>query len=132
MAVLPFILARLAPAVADFDRKWFPNAWLHWLWFLGMVLLLFVCCEVALLVTAPLGRNVPPFVTFSKTNVILSGIIGVLIAPIAEEIFWRGYVVDQLRKFTRSAVAILIQSLLFLCCRILVTRTHAGPHFRLF
>ena len=78
-----------------------------------MVLLLFVCCEVALLVTEPLGRNVPPFVTFSKTNVILSGIIGVLIGPIAEEIFWRGYVVDQLRKFTRSAVAILLQSLLF-------------------
>jgi hypothetical protein len=37
----------------------------------------------------------------------------VFIGPVAEEIFFRGYVLEQLRKLTRSGIALLIQSLLF-------------------
>jgi hypothetical protein len=37
----------------------------------------------------------------------------VFVGPVAEEIFFRGYVLEQLRKLTRSGIALLIQSLLF-------------------
>ncbi len=42
-AAVPFLLARIAPEAAGFDRQWFPRAWWHWAWFLGMVFLLLFC-----------------------------------------------------------------------------------------
>ena len=42
MACLPFVLARIAPTVAGFDRQWLPPVWSQWLWFPGLVLLLLI------------------------------------------------------------------------------------------
>ena len=47
MAALPFLLAKIAPRVADFDRQWLPSARLHWLWFAAMILLLLAVKEAA-------------------------------------------------------------------------------------
>ncbi|MFZ1934930.1 MAG: type II CAAX endopeptidase family protein [Thermoguttaceae bacterium] len=120
MATVPFLLARMAPSVASFNSNWFPRAWRQWLWFVGMVVLLFVCAVVSkpLADIVPL-RYTPPLLRPSFTpnctvgDVVLTGVIAVLLCPIAEEIFWRGYLLEQLRKVTYSSVALLIQSLLF-------------------
>lgn len=113
-ATVPFVLARVAPRAANFDTQWFPRAWSHWLWFLGMVFLLFVCRMIAAMLADPLGlRYYPTLVIPTAATVILTGIVVILIGPIAEEIFWRGYLLEQLRKLTRPAAALLIQSLLF-------------------
>ncbi len=114
MAITPLLLARIAPKAATFDTQWFPHAWLHWLWFLGMVLLVFVCRGLALRLAyfpeaAPYGMPEIP----TAATVIFAAVTAVLIGPIAEEIFWRGYLLEQLRKLTPSAIALLIQSLLF-------------------
>ncbi len=49
----------------------------------------------------------------NPTTIVIGGIIVILIGPIAEEIFWRGYFLEQLRKITYSSVALLIQAVLF-------------------
>jgi len=94
MATVPFLLVRMVPRVASFDRQWLPHAWSQWLWFVGMVVLLFVCGVIS----KPLANMVPlkytpPLLRPSFTpnctvgDVILYGILIVLLAPIAEELF---------------------------------------------
>lgn len=119
MVGVPFFLARLAPDVAGFDRQWLPSASSQWLWFLGMVLLLLtgggihgwlLSIQEDSLVSSLLSqimRDVAP------TTVILRGVVFVLFAPIAEEIFWRAYLLPQLGTLTRWPIALLIHSLLF-------------------
>lgn len=118
MAGLPFLLARTLPDAADFDRQWLPNAWTQWAWFLGMIFLIFFCGLLYAAVLTTLGFKPPvlvyPYIgIFTKTKIILYGFIIILIGPIAEEIFFRGYLLEQLRKLTSSSSAILIQSVIF-------------------
>jgi hypothetical protein len=40
-------------------------------------------------------------------------LLGILFYPAAEEIFWRAYILEQLRKLSHSAIALLIHSVLF-------------------
>jgi len=114
MATTPFVLARVAPRAASFETRWFPLAWSHWLWFVGLLFLVFVCRIAAALLVGPLAcRRYPTFELHTTTGVIVTGIAMIVVGPIAEEIFWRGYVLEQFRKLTRSAVALLVQSALF-------------------
>ncbi len=116
IACLPFLLARMAPRAAGFDTQWLPGSRRQWAWFLGMVLLLIVSkVLVAALAATFVGRPPPrPFSgPVTPTGVVFLGIAGIFIAPLAEEIFFRGYLLEQLRKLTRSGIALLIQSLLF-------------------
>ena len=116
IACLPFLLAKMAPKAAGFDTQWAPSSRWHWAWFLGMVVLLFFSRRLAYaLTTAIVGRIPPgPFIgPVTPTWIIFSGIVSVLIVPVAEEIFFRGYLLEQLRKLTRSGNALLIQSLIF-------------------
>ena len=79
-----------------------------------MVFLLFVCGIVAAILVRPLGlRPSPTFAMPTQASVILGGAVIVLIGPVAEEVFWRGYVLEQLRRLVRPAAALLIQSLFF-------------------
>jgi membrane protease YdiL (CAAX protease family) len=120
IACLPFLLARMAPAAADFDTQWLPRSRWHWGLFLGMIFLAFLSVGLlAALATAILGHAPPrPFTEpviwlVTPTRIVQMGISMVLVGPIAEEIFFRGYVLEQLRKLTRSSIALLIHSLLF-------------------
>ncbi len=119
MVAFPFFLARIAPTVAGFDKQWLPSARLHWLWFVGMVFLLLAVQELARWLMSFHGdwflRNVMSQIMRhdKPAIVVFSGVFTVLLGPIAEEIFWRGYVLEQLRKLTHWSVAILIQSSLF-------------------
>ncbi|MHB8972644.1 MAG: CPBP family glutamic-type intramembrane protease [Pirellulaceae bacterium] len=119
MAAVPFILVTIAPRLAGFDHQWLPSVRSQWLWFPGLVLLLLIVAGLHAwllsfrgdwwLVSArwPVMRDIAP------ANVVLLGIMLVLSAPIAEELFWRAYLLPQLMKLTRWPIALLIHSLLF-------------------
>lgn len=116
LACLPFLLARMAPKAAAFTIQWLPSSRWQWAWFLGMVVLLMVSkALVAALAAAIVGQRpqLPAVGPTTPIAIVFLGIVVVLIAPIAEEIFFRGFLLDQLRKLTRPSIALLIQSLLF-------------------
>ena len=106
----------MAPKAAWFDREWLPHSRWHWAWFIGMFLLLFVAkVLVAVLATAIVGRpSSPPFIgPVTPIGIVFLGIATIFVAPVAEEIFFRGYVLEQLTKLTRLGIALLIQAALF-------------------
>jgi membrane protease YdiL (CAAX protease family) len=116
LAGVPFLLARIAPKAAGFDTQWLPNRRRQWFWFLGMVLVLFVSRALVLaLAAATVGQPVPPPATTSPTpaRVLLLGTVIVFLGPLAEEVFFRGYLLEQFRKLVRPSNALLIQALLF-------------------
>ncbi|MCL4207981.1 MAG: CPBP family intramembrane metalloprotease [Pirellulaceae bacterium] len=116
LAGLPFLLARLAPRAAGFDAQWLPGARRQWAWFLGMVFLLFLSkAFVAALAATFLGRPTLPTTSgrITPIGVVFSAIVVVLIAPVAEEIFFRGYLLEQLRKLTHTGTSNLIQATVF-------------------
>lgn len=116
IAGLPFLLARVAPKAASFDTQWLPSSRWHWAWWVGMLFLLLVSTAlVAALAATIVGRPPPSPWTgpITPIGVVLHGIAIVLIGPVAEEILFRGYLLEQLRKLTRSGTALFIQSLLF-------------------
>jgi membrane protease YdiL (CAAX protease family) len=118
MVGLPFFLRAMFPAVADFDTQLLPSARSEWLSFLGMVVLL-VGMQVLGAWLWQLGRDsfeLPwsEFYAPEPRHVVVTwALIAILFGPIAEEIFWRAYFLDQLRKFMRSGFALFFQSVLF-------------------
>jgi membrane protease YdiL (CAAX protease family) len=116
LAGVPFFLARMAPKAAGFDAQWLPSSRRHWAWFFGMFFLLLASKAIlAALAAVTLGHPPPrPSIgPVTPIGIVFRGIAIVLIGPVAEEIFFRGYLLEQLRKLARSGVALLIHSLLF-------------------
>lgn len=117
MAGLPFFLARTAPTLAGFDRQWLPSIWSHWLWFLGMVFLLLIVGRIHgwlltfhkewLLIDALWQEAVTDCAPIS---VVLSAVVAILFAPIAEELFWRAFLLPQFNKLTVPPIALLLIS----------------------
>ena len=102
------------PAVAGFDTQLQPAARSEWLSFLGMVVLL-VAMGVAWTWLLHLGRDsidLPPdlYAPEPRHVVVIWALIAIVFGPIAEEIFWRAYLLDQFRKFMRGGIALFIQA----------------------
>ena len=118
MACLPFLLARMAPKAAGFDVQWLPISRWQWAWLVGLVFATILCPVFAAAVAAALvGHPTPTYLGYigpvAPKAIICQGIVLVLVVPLAEEIFFRGYVLEQLRKILWCSAAILTQSLLF-------------------
>ena len=115
IALFPFLLARLAPTAAGFDTQWLPSSRRHWIWFLGMLALSFVV-KLLVVALAFITIGVPPETTgtlSTPVEVIFEAVAAVVAAPLAEEIFFRGFLLEQLTKLMRSSAAVLAQSFLF-------------------
>jgi tetratricopeptide (TPR) repeat protein len=117
IACLPFLLARMVPKAASFRLQWLPRLRRHWIWFLGMLILAIgvsvLVCPVA---ACAEGYTWPPqliAIVFPATLDLEQVLLYILIGPIAEEIFYRAYVLGQLRKVTHWSIAIFIQSVDF-------------------
>jgi membrane protease YdiL (CAAX protease family) len=115
LAGMPFLLAKFAPRAAGFNTQWLPNSRRQWAWFVGMIILVIVSKLLVCMLAAATGPPPPSLFIgpVSPTGIVLSGIVIVFIGPIAEEIFFRGYVLEQLRKHAHSSIALLIHALLF-------------------
>jgi len=130
MAGLPLVLVRIAPEAAGFDRQWLPSARSHWGWFLGMILLLFLGGGIATWFSGfPTRAFYSSYGSIRPVMVLVSGIIMVFVAPIAEEIFWRAYFLEQLRRVTYTSVSLLSHSVLFALSHLRLL--HQGPVFLL-
>jgi membrane protease YdiL (CAAX protease family) len=119
-AVLPFALARGFPRVAAFDARWFPEAWWHWIACIGMVVVVIFGAGLGPWLAGRLGLWSPRFrISPTAHPIVTPGLIAfhataaIGLAPVGEELFWRGYVLDQLRKLMRSSAALVVQSVLF-------------------
>jgi membrane protease YdiL (CAAX protease family) len=119
MASIPLILMQMAPGAAGFDTQWFPKARLQWLWTLILVLLMFIAGSLAVKLTTYLNLGshrpyyVPTFTSFSRLTIALNGLLFLVVAPMAEEIFFRGYLLEQLRKLTHWSIALPIHAFVF-------------------
>jgi membrane protease YdiL (CAAX protease family) len=133
MASLPFLLARMAPRAADFDSQWLPKGWWQYLGILVLILLMFATGRLAgkLTICLNLGSHRPYFVpsltSFSRWTIAVTGLIMILATPVAEEIFWRGYVLDQLRKLTHWAIALPVHAFLFALAHFIMSTTVLLP-----
>jgi membrane protease YdiL (CAAX protease family) len=113
---LPFLLAKWAPKAAGFEIQWLPDSRRHWALLLGMVLLLLLVRVLLAALAATVMGSPPPRPVVgptTATGIVLMGIASVLVAPIAEEIFFRGYVLEQMRRLTSSSIAVFVQAVLF-------------------
>ncbi|MHB8897137.1 MAG: CPBP family intramembrane glutamic endopeptidase [Thermoguttaceae bacterium] len=113
---LPFLLARMAPRAASFDTQWLPVVRRHWAWLPVMIFLIFLAkVFIGAAVSVFVDRLPPrPFAgPVTPAGIVLWGVAAVVAAPIGEEVFFRGYVLDQLQKLMRSGLAVTIQAILF-------------------
>ena len=133
MASLPFLLRKVAPGAANFDRQCFPNAWSQWCWALVLIPVMFITGILAAKLTTYVNFGshqpfyVPSITSFSRLTIATNGLLWILMGPVAEEIFWRGYVLDQLRKLTHWAVALPVHAVLFALAHFIFAVTLLSP-----
>jgi membrane protease YdiL (CAAX protease family) len=116
IALFPFLLARLAPTAAAFDTQWLPSSRRHWAWFLGMLVVSFLSkALVVALAAVVIGFSPPepPRALSAPIGIIFEAIAALLVGPLAEEILFRGFLLEQFSKLVRSSIALLAQSFLF-------------------
>lgn len=118
LIVLPILAARWKPALASSQISWVRRGWSRLLWacaLAGVTIVWAIGCAV---LTIWLGLPRPYEITFplhlpSPLMIALSGVFLVVVTPIAEEFFWRGYALDQFRKMMPGSLAVLLQAGLF-------------------
>jgi len=120
LIILPVIAIRIMPRLAIFDVVWF--RWTRWefllFWLLPLVIYAsrFILCFLAYKYELPIESNIFPTLSNSfpiSGLYVWMTISGAVLFPIAEEIFWRGYVQSTLMRICHPAVAVLSQAVLF-------------------
>ena len=128
---LPSLLMWQRPATASFDGRLLTSGLKPWWWaFLVMIVVLLgtrACRPLTSMldgVFSHIGASRPVATGLIAPAVIVADTIrGVIITPIAEELFFRGFVLGQLRKVMSNRAAVLVQAILFSAC-------HLGSPFR--
>jgi len=116
MALSPLLLLRWLPRVAGFDLVWMRNTRAHW----GLTVALLVATLVlaiagGCLVKAGVLYIYRPYLPrlVSPVFIVMTAVLGIIVAPFAEELFWRGYVQDQLCFMVPRPAAVVIQATIF-------------------
>jgi len=116
MLATPILAAKINPLLASKDFLWIRKRWSE----IGAIVLLplgVITLNVLLsILLRQLGIRVSnPIWCFDKSVLLTSfTVLGlVLLGPIAEEVFWRGYIQDRLTKIFGPALALFIQAILF-------------------
>lgn len=128
---LPCLLMWQRPAAASFDGRLLTAGLKPWWWaFLVMIVVLLgtrACRPLTSMldgVFSHIGASRPVATGLIAPAIIVADTIrGVIITPIAEELFFRGFVLGQLRKVMSNRAAVLVQAILFSAC-------HLGSPFR--
>ena len=128
---LPSLLMWQRPAAASFDGRLLTSGLKAWWWaFLVMIVVLVgtrACRPLTSMldgVFSHIGASRPVATGLIAPAVIVADTIRlVIITPIAEELFFRGFILGQLRKVMSNKGAVVVQAILFSAC-------HLGPTFR--
>ena len=119
--ICPFVAAKWKPHLADFDKTWLPPRWSHIIWAVLFLIVLFAWSGLARYLLALLGfpsegpeslvtRTIAPLILWP---ILFQAILNIVIVPIAEEIFWRGYSLEQFAKIIPRFLALFLQAALF-------------------
>ena len=116
MILLPLLLLWRIPRVAGFDLVWMRNTRAHW----GLTVALLVATLVLMIVGGCLVKAGILYIhrpyllqLVSPVLVVMAAVLGIIVVPFAEELFWRGYVQDQLCFLVPRPAAVAIQATLF-------------------
>jgi len=128
---LPSLLMWQRPAAASFDARLLTSGLKAWWWAFPVMIVVLLGTRACRPVTSMLdgvfghiGTSRPVATGLIAPAVIVAETIRlVIITPIAEELFFRGLILGQLRKVMSSKGAVLVQAILFSAC-------HLGPTFR--
>lgn len=118
LVIVPAALRRWAPHAAGFEIKWLPRKKGDYLWsalLLGSLALVSLTCGLLERHYGwPQAVRVPIQLEFISLAALgLSWLLIILGAPVAEEIFWRGYVQAQFQRVFGSAASVVLQAALF-------------------
>jgi membrane protease YdiL (CAAX protease family) len=114
MILLPLFVSAVFSEYASFDKTFLPARKKYYFIVVPLALLLTAVSAFVGYYTHKAGFNVPlKFGSFPMKLLYFGFFFSIVIVPIAEEIFWRGYVLDQFRKFLHSGTALLMQAILF-------------------
>ena len=128
---LPSLLMWQRPATASFDGRLLTSGLKPWWWaFLVMIVVLLgtSACRPLTSMLDGVFNHIAASRTIATGLIAPAAIVAetirlVIITPIAEELFFRGFVVGQLRKVMSNKGAVVVQAILFSAC-------HLGPTFR--
>ena len=103
MLLLPIIVAGWFPRVGGFDRTWRPSRRSHFLWVFGLAGLGYLWVALTVVLWMVFGFRMEsdslgvaqPVMPWA---VLLRAFRVAILAPVAEEFFWRGYALDQLEN----------------------------------
>lgn len=123
---LPCLLAWQCPALASFDVRLLGGGIKPWLLALPLTLALLLLDVASQTITTSLDDMLPlrwlsdrvvPGMQ-SPVTVVVGAIKTIVITPIAEEVFFRGFVLGQLQKVMPATLAVLLQAILFSACHL--------------
>ena len=118
MSLLPFTLRYIYPTIASFDSRLLPQTKTE-LWPFILLVLTVLAWGKGIPHIASHLKMKPDFTfntssdSVSTTIILLSSLIIVFTGPVAEEIFWRGWLQKQFDKFLPKSASIFLQALLF-------------------
>jgi len=118
MIISPIVAAKISPRLAGFDITWIrkPRSDILWIFLLFMIVLIFNLAVYWLKKKLGIHVSYKESVLFFSNSVTFLGVYTFLIAfmsPIAEEIFWRGYVQRRLSKLFGPWIALFTQAIAF-------------------
>lgn len=131
LLLLPFLAAKLFPGQSEFDVVWIRRPYSKIRWLLLLFSATFGLHVLAGVISyhVDLGQiHYYQFHDVTKLSLpffILTAVIRVGLTPIAEEVFWRGFVQEQFAKCFNAKLAIVFQAVLF-------ALMHNYPLFSLF
>lgn len=110
---LPLYFSNTWGDCASFDKTLFPEKKRHYLIIAPLTFLLLIISISVGYIIVKMGIQ-KPYIYTSNTNLLFfNWFMIIIIAPIAEEIFWRGYVLGQFTKLVNVRNAILLHSVFF-------------------
>lgn len=120
-AVLSMSLAIILPLIADakwykyasFDKTVLPSTNKQYFLIPPAVVLIITWSSLVGFVLHRLGYTRTIVVSMSATLVAVNWAIVIVLAPLAEEIFWRGYALDQFSKTMNKPAACLLCAIIF-------------------
>lgn len=119
MILLPLSVGAVFSEYASFDKTFLPDRKKFYFIVVPLALLLTVVSAFVGYLTHKAGFTMPlKFSSFPIKLLYIGFFFSIFIVPVAEEVFWRGYVLDQLRKILHPGIALLIQAAIFSVCHI--------------
>ena len=120
MIGLPWAIKRYRTSLSELGVHRWPN-WKDGIWLplgaVGYVILSALLTSVALVVLPFFDSQQPQDTGFSgisgQFEYILAFVVLVIVAPVAEEVLFRGYLFGKLRKYAPVWVAVLVTSVVF-------------------